>query len=1451
MDCYYPQPPILHPSAPTVELNGGGSPNGVTYTWSGPGITPGNQNLQEPVVGVAGTYIVTVTDPASGCTHTCQVTVLSQPHDCNLPTPPSNFCETAPLLCGAELNGFCSFTGDYSGEYPGNIGTAFCQDIQNSAWLRFVPCEDSVILKITPSECQMSFGVEASIFETTDCQYFIRKSNCLQTDASGDWLLSAGNLTPGKIYYLFVDGRAGDFCRWDLTVLKGIRTEPIQTQQVSEPKITGPKQGCPSAILTYNLTLPVCQIVGANTCPYQNLASKWSIKWFAPPGAKFIGDSVDVTTVKVQWNAAPGGDLFAIMNSVLTGPNTFCLAENGCSDFAKIKVSIGFQTVTLPKIQKCTGQSVQFCGQTITQNTVAECITACSKTLQPFEFITPVRKQLGSVELCPGKTFAAGGQTFSQAGAYSIISNNSICPDTLDFALTEIAEPPLAATAPGHHCDQFGVTYKVKFDLKTGVPPYFVNGLQIAGSSYESVPMVSQQPYSFLVTDSRKCADTTLSISGTYNCTCMSAAGTMNTDTLFACVGKTVTAQHLGGQFLDGDDGQLYVLHDLPGTTLGSIVYTTLNPVLAFAPGQMIEGKVYYVSLVVANKIDGGFIALDDRCISVAPGQPVVFFGEPTAAILPATTLTCLEKTTPLAGQASSGSGQYKFDWAGPGNFAANLPTNLVEAAGNYFLTVTDLKTGCSANAQNQVQIDTAAPPLFAAGDTLTCLKTSTQLLAQTPDNQAVLTWKTPAGQIISGASLTADLPGNFTAIATSANGCFSEKTVEVVDGRIYPSLAPTGENIGCNHPIATLAANAAGGGNLVFSWTGPGNFSSAASSVQTSQPGDYQLLVTETGSGCTASATLTVAANFIMPTAQIALPELLTCKQKTAHLNASASTGATPNLKFQWASAAGIPIQDSTGQVATVAAPGIFTLTVTDGSNFCSATATVEVLQNIVPPALSVPSDSTLTCLKTFFNLAAQTTDNQDAIYWINPAGQQFWVKNLTVAQPSKLRVFALGQNGCLDSAVVEIFDGKIYPTVSATGGVLTCFSPIVWLQSQISPAAGVSLAWSGPSGFVSNLAAPEIAQAGVYQLIATENTSGCRDTAAVVVTENRTPPTAKIASADTLTCAVQSVQLDGSASSNGPKFSLNWTSFLGGQGLAGATDQATANATKPGIYQLTIKDLENGCADSAAVVVVENKDVPIGFLVEKIDPSCFGFADGSLEILGVTGGAKPFTLRLDVALLGQNWLVENLGAGDFWVEVTDSHGCVFAQKIRLNEPLPLSVYLGPDKEIGLGETVELFGNTSVPAASLALLNWKSSAGDTLSGANRWTVGPFETTDYQILIADSSQCSASDTLRVRVRKDAPIFIPNVLRPEANGPNDRAWIFASAAVSRVLSWSIFDRWGEQVFLRENFDPHAADVFWDGRVRGEVAQVGVYVYWVDYQLVDGRVGRLVGDVSVLR
>ncbi|MDQ3140883.1 MAG: gliding motility-associated C-terminal domain-containing protein [Bacteroidota bacterium] len=155
--------------------------------------------------------------------------VFATPHIIAQCTPPSApTCPESNVLCGLdEINGYtCSNDpvqnpGDYPcGQNPGDLCPGQGPFVpNNTSWWAFVTNGGNVSITITFSGCRDNRGVQMGIWGDCNCSdKIVCNPNC--AISSGSFTISAF-LTPCKIYYLMVDGCAGDVCTFTLATIGG------------------------------------------------------------------------------------------------------------------------------------------------------------------------------------------------------------------------------------------------------------------------------------------------------------------------------------------------------------------------------------------------------------------------------------------------------------------------------------------------------------------------------------------------------------------------------------------------------------------------------------------------------------------------------------------------------------------------------------------------------------------------------------------------------------------------------------------------------------------------------------------------------------------------------------------------------------------------------------------------------------------------------------------------------------------------------------------------------------------------------------------------------------------------------------------------------------------------------------------------------------------------------
>jgi gliding motility-associated-like protein len=129
----------------------------------------------------------------------------------------------------------------------------------------------------------------------------------------------------------------------------------------------------------------------------------------------------------------------------------------------------------------------------------------------------------------------------------------------------------------------------------------------------------------------------------------------------------------------------------------------------------------------------------------------------------------------------------------------------------------------------------------------------------------------------------------------------------------------------------------------------------------------------------------------------------------------------------------------------------------------------------------------------------------------------------------------------------------------------------------------------------------------------------------------------------------------------------------------------------------------------------------------------------------------------------------------------------------------------------------------------------------------------PFVTTEYKVTIISPEGCRAEARTIIRVDRQIDIYPPNIIWPEdPEGVNNAFTLYTrKGSVNRIVSLQIYDRWGEQMFVNRNFLPDDPSIGWDGTFKGEPMNPGVFVWWAEVELVDGKTILLKGDVTVVR
>ena len=131
-------------------------------------------------------------------------------------------------------------------------------------------------------------------------------------------------------------------------------------------------------------------------------------------------------------------------------------------------------------------------------------------------------------------------------------------------------------------------------------------------------------------------------------------------------------------------------------------------------------------------------------CSSTDTASVLVDLEIPTASAGNDLLIDCLHPTAQLTGSFDNTTAS--ASWAGPNGFTSVLANPVVNGAGTYVFTSTDLTSGCTATDTVLVAIDTLEPGAAAVGGAIDCIATSVEISATSPSSGVTFAWTTSGG---------------------------------------------------------------------------------------------------------------------------------------------------------------------------------------------------------------------------------------------------------------------------------------------------------------------------------------------------------------------------------------------------------------------------------------------------------------------------------------------------------------------------------------------------------------------------------------------------------------------------------------------------------------------------------------------------------------------------------
>jgi gliding motility-associated-like protein len=300
--------------------------------------------------------------------------------------------------------------------------------------------------------------------------------------------------------------------------------------------------------------------------------------------------------------------------------------------------------------------------------------------------------------------------------------------------------------------------------------------------------------------------------------------------------------------------------------------------------------------------------------------------------------------------------------------------------------------------------------------------------------------------------------------------------------------------------------------------------------------------------------------------------------------------------------------------------------------------------------------------------------------------------------------------------------------------------------------------------------------------------------------------------------------------AGSNEYQFSLDGTNYQPG---------SVFSNLQGGEYTVYMKE-GRGCTASQKVTLAPSGVAKITSV--QATPTTCGREDGSVTIATAAANVQ---FSMDGTLFQSEATFKNVRPGNYTVTMKDAAGCMDTK------PILVAASAGP-KIAGIDLAPVSCGAADGQITVRAEGTNLSYATSTRSFSASNSFDNMPPGEYEILIKDAENCSASQKVVLSTDCANTVFIPTSFSPNSDGHNDLLTVYFPFATLQFSSLRIYDRWGIAIHSGQNLTLRSGDALWDGGLDKMAALADTYYTVVaDVVFADGSTHTFTKEVLAIR
>ncbi len=790
--------------------------------------------------------------------------------------------------------------------------------------------------------------------------------------------------------------------------------------------------------------------------------------------------------------------------------------------------------------------------------------------------------------------------------------------------------------------------------------------------------------------------------------------------------------------------------------------------------------------------------------------------------------------------------------WTGPPYAVFNETDQnpIISAVGKYTAKVT-FEDECIVVKSVDMDYDPVVPDFELDAPTITCDQRDIPLNIE-PNPNYEYRWKRTNG----GWTTTTEMEpstnkgGDYSVTVTDEDGCDAVYYFKVRVDTVGALFMIESNDIDCINESAVLDYGFEENGFRDFSWSGPGidatNEDLAHPTV--TEGGVYTISGVTDLNGCDFSQSIEIQKDL----EEIAITNdstifTITCKRAKAKLIAKTDREGD---EYRWTQNG---ILKGTNDTIRSTQKGTYRLLVT-GSNGCTDEGVYFVEEDKAPPIVSDLSLPTIDCNQDMAQVEVELTDNLGAedftFVWTDLNNDTLSIQDLsfTTSESGAYIIHSTNDlNGCISLDTINVIEDYTLPDFEIAADTLTCanLNPSVFL---IGNTNDLSIQWDTYEGIIEDeLMITTSAEDTVFLVSAGLN--GCERLDTIAIVADTVYTSLDFDYTETEACEIINLPLQVDASIGNENTSFSWWSNTGE--ISGDNTSPDVIVNGDGFYFVVAENLDNSCItyDSIFIDAVGSID---GALIDQSNPFCNNDPTGTINVQDVDGGSGNY----EYALNGSNDFqaspnFDELTSGAYTLNIIDDTGCSLDTIVMLDAGNTIEVETIETIEVNEGESISIFADADYSGNTITY-EWISEYITSCGDCDEVELTPFSNETVIVYVTDENGCTDFSEIRIFVNEKSDVFLPNAFSPLASeAVNQVLQPWFAPFVDNVNDFSVYDRWGNQVFNASNIDPSSETILWDGTYNGQNLPSGVYVILVDYTKGSGQRVTITQDITLIR